>query len=530
MKQLNLPRKYNVAAQLFISVGLIVLAAIFAFTPILSIDLSDNKAVDALEEVLHDFNESIDSDVDIQIPEKVDVSMPKLLTSVSVFTKVVGVLMDGASSAIDGDTSGTDEAGKELNEILKSEDGQETIVMIMGLLMGTMDTDEADNKANEEEDSTIGAVVNGILSYGILFYLLAVSFVWPIVLIITAIITLIKALKAWKKGENVASKFGAGLIGPFGMVVTTALLLTFVPNLVLGSGMVAILVLCIISIVANIVISRLRSYNELDFKYVNLVQGAGVIKAVGFIVFFANVLNTGFLRSFIDSMSSYLAKALVQVSDINVKLIAARKDTITMNFGYVIDLLLILVAATLALGVCVSVAKEVAAQLGLVAKKKVAKPGSLGTGITALVVCILPIIASKLENKIFYTLKLDGTVETEKAGSIFSISDDAMSALVGMFIGAALILAADIAFKVAKKSLCAGITAEDEELVLTGNAPYVVEGAANETAADEAAAEEAPAEEAVVEETATEEAVVEEAPAEEAPAADEAPVEENKEN
>ncbi len=538
MKQLNLPRKYTLASQLFISVALIILAAIFAFTPILTIDLSDNKARETLNDVLDSFSESIDAeDAEFEIPEKVNVSMPKLVTSVGVFTKIIGVVIDGAGSAIDGDEEGANEATEDLNKVLASEEGQETIVMLMGLMMGTLDTDSFESSdAEESEDSTVGAVVNGIISYGILFYLLAISLVWPIVLIVTAIITLIKALKAWKKGENVASKFGAGLIGALGTVVTVALLMTFVPNMVLGFGMVAILVLSIISIVVNVVVSRLRSYNDVDFKYANVVQGTALVKLVGFIVFFTSVLKTGFLRSFIDSVSEYLSKALKQVADINKSIDAANKlsstkvDNLTMNFGYLIELALMLVAAALALSVCVSVAKSVAAQLGLVAKKKVATPGSLASGIIALIVCIIPVVVSKLENKIFYSLKIGNKLEVveEKAGSIFKISSDSKSALVGMFIGAVLILASGIAYLVTKNVFCKDMTAEQQSLVLSGNAPLV--GAAEEAPAEEAPAEEAPAEEAPAEEAPAEEAPAEAAPAEEAPAeaapAEEAPAEE----
>ncbi len=513
MKQLNLPRKYTLAAQLWISVALIVLAAIFAFTPILSIDLSESKARDMLNDSLDGLNDAIDEDVDFTIPKKVDVTMPKLVTSIGVFTKVVGAVADAAKAASDSNDAKVDKSAEDLQEVLTSKDGQETIIMVMGLLMGTMDTDADDNAS--ETETTIGSIANGLLSYGILFYLLGITLIWPIILIITAIITLIKAISAWKKGENVATKFGAGLIGAFGMVVTVSLLMAFVPHMVLGSGMAVILVLSIISIVVNVAASRLRAYNELDFKYVNIVQGTALLKLIGFIVFFTNVLKTGFLRSFVDSMSSYLETALKQITDINRTIDFASSfgaksaERASMSFGYVIDMVLIFVAATFALGVCVAVAKSTASQLGLVAKKKAAMPGSLSNGILALIVCILPIVASKLENKIYYTLE-DGEVVRDSFGSIFNMSDAGKSALVGMFIGAALILAADIAFIITKKTFCSGITKEQEDLILTGNAPLVEEVATEEVVTEEAVVEEAPIIETVSEEAATDEASSEE--------------------
>ncbi len=526
MKQFSLPRKYTVTTQILVSVVLIILAAILAFTPILSIDLTDNKVAKEIETLVEDLNEQVGAnDVKLEFPDKIGVSMPKLISSVNVFSKVIGVISDTAEKASSGtDASELDKAEAELKKILNSKEGQETVIMAMGLIMGAIDTDGiGEDETATVKDSTIGLVVNSILSFGILFYLLGFVVIWPIILIIMAIVTLIKALKALKDGDNVAPRFGAGLIGAFGLIVTLSLLLTFVPSVTLGAGAIAILVLCIISTVVNIAISRLRLYNELDFKYVNLVQGTGLIKLIGFIVFFANVLKTGFLHSFISSMSDYLGKALEQVSNINKSIETANKfsstkmDYLTMEFGYVIDLILMLVAATLALGVCTSLVKSVAAQLGLVAKKKVAKPASLSNGIIALIVCIIPVVVSKLENKIFYKMKIGSKIEItqENAGSIFVMSDSGKSALVGMFIGAALILAAGIVFIVTKKIFCNGMSSEHENLVLAGDAPIVEAAVAEEAVVEDVAVEETVAEEAVVEEAATEEAVVEEAAAEE---------------
>ncbi len=540
MKQLNLPRKYTVTSQLFISVGLIILAAIFAFTPLLTLDLSENKAKNAINEAIESLNDEIDADVDFEIPDKIDVSMPKLVTSISIFTKVIGVIADGAAS---DDDEALAKAEEELNEILASEKGQETLTMLVGLIVGTINVDIFD--ADDIGDN-IGTVVNLVIGFCILFYLLALSFIWPVVLIITAIVTLIKALRAWKKGENVATKFGAGLIGALGTVVGIALLMTFVPNLVLGSGLIAILVLSIISIAVNIAASRLRAYNDVDFKYANIVQGTALLKLVGVIVFITSVLKTGFLRGFIDSMSTYVVNAAKNVSNINdqIDLLNASGEykhiaRISMNMGYLLELGLMLLAALFALSICKSLVKSVAAQLGLVAKKKTSKPGSLANGIIALIICVIPVVVSKLENKIFYTLQLRGgdgiELVEEVEGSIFKISNDGEAALTGMFVGAALILASSIAYLVLKAVFCKGMTKEQQNLVLTGNAPLVEEAVAEEAPAEEAPAEEAPAEEAPAEEAPAEEAVAEEAPAEEAPAeeavaeeavAEEAPTEE----
>ncbi len=544
MFQLNLPRKYTALGQALISFALIILATIFVFTPIVQIDLSDSDMKEAIDELFVELNE--DSDEELEIPDKVGVSAPKLISSISVFSKVIKVAAGAVESSGEGDDEALKDAEKELEKIIESKEGQETIAMVFALVVGVVDMDAE----FEDVDDSMGYIVNTIISVIALAMLLGYIFIMPIVMIICAIVALVRAIKAIKAPEDYASKLGAGLMTPLVWFVTVSLLLCMLPNIELGSGMIAILVLAIISIVVNVAATRLRAYNPLDFKYATIVQGTGLIKLAGFIVYFTSVLNAGFLKKFINSLMDYIVDATKGITDINNVIDIHNQSPFNdyvsnvtfdgLGAGYVIELLLMVLAAIFAFSVCLAILKNVVKQIGLTDRISSKNAVSLASGIFALIVPILPLVVSNFENKNFYKMEYEGgelVTSIVNKGSIFYMDSDAEAALVGMFVGAALLIVADIAYMILKKIFCKGITAEQAGLVLSGNAPALVtaeavaeEAVAEEAVAEEAVAEEAVAEEAVAEEAPAEEAVAEEAPAEEAPAeeavAEEAPAEE----
>ena len=392
-------------------------------------------------------------------------------------------------------------------------------------------TDEDIDRAEKNAD-TVGSIVKMVLSFIILIYVVGFVTIWPFIMAIVALIALIKALIYIKRPEEYAGKAASKMTTPLTFTVTTFLLLTFFPGVTVSTNLVILLVLAILSVVANLVISRLRAYNGPDFKYATLVQGTALVEGIGFAAFFGGLLNTGFLQSMLDALCSYISKTSVTVSLFNREIdfynryFGSNMDHTSMNFLFLIDLALVLAAALIALSVTTKVIRNVATHLGLVKSKT--KPGSLATPIWALIACILPLAASFLQNELRYSMTTNG-VKTRVIGSLLNISNDSMTALIFMFIGAFILLAAAIAFRVIKPKLCYDLTPDQEEEILNGNAPaYTGEPISAKAPAEEAPAEEAPAEEESVEETpaeksydveaSEEEASTEETSAEEAPA------------
>ena len=377
----------------------------------------------------------------------------------------------------------------------------------------------------EKESSTAVASIKTVLNMMLTFYVVGYIILWPFILIIVALIALIRAIIATSKPQK-SSRVHASMFGPLCFALSSLLLLTLFPGIVWGSGMIVIFILSLVSVIINVVASRLRAYNELDFKYVNLVQGAAALTGVGLIVYIISVLNTGFLRNFIDTMISYLAKMAAQLTVYNqeVKFYQTffeqnNMTTAAASSGYLLDIALVAAASILALVVVSSVTKTVVARMGLVKFKASASAIPLVAPILALISCILPIVANSLQSKVAFVRTADG-VSTVADGSLFAIGDG-LGALIGMFIGTALMLGASITFLVLRQKFCSDLSAIAAKQIRIGNAPAY-------GSTEEAVDEENSSEEASAEETPAEEASAEEAPAEETPA-EETPVEENTE-
>ncbi len=512
MPQLNLPKKYTAMGQLWLSVLLIVLAVIFAFTPIVSLNMSESSLWDGVQTAGDALADKIPAFANLEKPEdEIGVTSLKVITSVSILTKIVSIAI---SSAQNDETA--QEKAEDLEETLASEEGKEAVIMMIAIVAQLIDFEDAfedapaadaEDEEKEEGNSGIGAVIQTIIKVIIVLYLLAYVTVWPFVLLVIGIINVIRALQNINTPEKVAGKVGGVLVAPFAFSLTLSFLLTFLPGFEWGSGLTVIFVCSIICIVANIVMTRLRAYNELDFKYVNLVQGAALLQGIGFIVFFTNLLATNILYDFFNALGNYMYTAGLEVSAINrgisdynslaYEFGLPRAEYATLGSAFLPDLLLMILFMALAISVIASVIKAVINRLSLTEGKGNLK-APLTSSIMALVVAILPLIVSSLESARHFegTTAANGAPSfiAKKAGTIFELSAENSSAVTGMIIGAAIMLIAAIAFMVLKNMFCAEITEGQELKVLAGQADEfapVAKAAATEEAA--APAEEAPA-------------------------------------
>lgn len=745
MRQINLPQKTRSLVQVWVSVLLIILAIIFAFNPILTLDMTDNSLSETMTDAMDMVGEVMDDDEisDFDIPDKVDVTTFKVIRSVTVFAKFIGLSAKTASSAVDEDDTALRQSVREMENLLKSKEGQEALILgfalasqaidledlvddkdknkdndpsdmgngsarvpvfsdteleeILGVLysdgliseyrideylnvqarlfqnhkkayladLGVKDEvenfsdldaddmfaqlkasvenyissqgvsnvdgsdvtyesilalkneigddmfssiffgldnylsddlrdmsnqyatggisagdsepkkladfllyheiitpeeyddiligdiyngfdvdadalrdllDERDledfidedgyttlmgsGDADKEAASSVGVLIKTILSFIILLYIVGYVVLWPFIMLIAGLIALIKALVNVKKPEIVAVSTASKMISPLVFTVATMLLITFFPGVHMGWGLIVVFVLSILSVVTNVVVSRLRAYNKGDFEYATLIQAGAGVELIGFAFFLVGLLNTGFIRRFLNIMCDYLTTSIVANERLNEEILFYNDyfntsfNTVPMNMMYLIDLALILVAAVMALSVATAIIRAIAGHLSLTKNSSI--PGSLGNPIVALLVCIFPLAATFLKSNVTYTMTADGVKKS--ATSLLTLGDST-TALVLMFVGAVILLGAAIAFRVVKKNLCPDILPEQQKLILTGNAPEF--GTVAEiTATGEiifhdggaVPAEESPAEGIPAEETASEEVDSEETP------------------
>lgn len=569
MKQLNLPRKKIALLQALVSLALIVLTLIFSFTPILSIDISDSALRETVQSSLDSMSGNVEGFSAVKIPEKLDVTMPKLVKADILMFKVIkvstSVIKAETSTLSKQDLEKINQAVEDLEEALKDPEGQEAILTVFAAFGQVVDffdnksdtktdtepstTINPDTETDDDIDDALNNMLNGMINYdddtanesdsdttyktdsgtkeetektksttgeiimmviritAMCYILLFITF-FPIVVGIAAFISLIRVLSHLNNPEEVSGKIAGKMISYLSTVVTFALALTLFTGLEFGTGLTMIMILALVSILFNVVATRLRSYSPRDLRYVNIAQGTAAGAGIGAIVFFVNLLNVDILRTFFNSFGAYTEKLSQQTAVINAAIRGYNYNVSTSNqiaefsanAGYVADVLIISVFGILALALTGSIIVSCAAQLGLTsgAGKRGRKTSFVYSGISAIICTILPFVVSNLKNQRYYTYTDDfdfssGTwklvIDEEVAGAIYTMPAETKSALIGMLIGAIIILAAGIVGTVLKKKYCSDLPEEWEILILNGKAPLPGEPAEATATADPATVE-----------------------------------------
>ncbi len=531
MPQFNLPRKTVATVQLWAGVILLALALLFSFMPIIKLETLDN-----IEEIESMVNQVL-PEAELDIPEEVDITAPKLVSTISLIVKIV----DASISSAKEDEAATDKVNA-INDFLKTDEGKEdvaTAFCIAATIVKTIDFEGSDN-------NVLAMILNIIVSVTALFYVLIFTLVLPIILAFHFIISLIKALKNIKTPENASAAIGGKLIGVLSIPLLLMLMQCVVPGMSYGWGIVAVFATVIAATVLGFVISRLREYPAKEFKYVNIVQGTALVAIVGFVVFFFNIIKTGVFHNFANKFAAYMGKVAVAAAEIAAMESAGMTVDKTINGGYIIDAVLMLVYLVVILS-CVSYLASAAKRFSCTVKKTRPKVGFLISRLFAdkardgnIVAAIFTAFTFAIPTYIISAKHaFDDVCSTASAGeaSLIELTAAQQGALNAALVGIIIMLVAEIALLILKKVFCKDLEADEAEKVIMGLAKTSDEKLEEakafiaETEAAEAAkaAKAAPAEEvAPVEETAPAEEATpaeEAAPAEETASAEETPAE-----
>ncbi|MBR2354707.1 MAG: hypothetical protein IKA76_09435 [Clostridia bacterium] len=519
----NIPKKTTATVQVWVSVALVILALILSFMPI--IKLNTEKVADTVNE-LFDEVEGLDLE---ELPDSVEVSAPTLISGISFFIDIGSELLSG------------DPDEDKLEDAMETEDAKEAFALVAGLM-----TPFADVISGDADFESITAILGILVSSIALLYVVFMTLLFPIFLIVKALIALISALKHLKEPELATARTGAQLPGLLELCFTLLLFQCVLPGMEYGAGALGILIVSIISIVLNTVAVRLRAYRQQDMIYANIAQGVSLVGVIGFMVFFFNLIETGVLNSFLNGG---FANFLVAIE-------SSTKLASQSGSGYIVDGIMMVLYIVLAFS-ALSYITVCTKRLSLSTKKG---EHHLARAIFMLPVFIIPTVIAGAEN---IRVQNKYTGKWTEASSLM-LDSDQEAALTGVLVGLIIILLAEIALIVLRLVFCKNMTKDDRQLVLAGNAPdpnvqqayydpnaqgyydpnaqgyydpnaqqgyydpNAQQGyapAAEAAPVEEAPVDAAPAEEAPAEEALAEDAPAEEAPAEEAPA-EEAPVEE----
>lgn len=458
MPQINVPRKIVSTIQLWASVLLIVLALVFSFTPIITLKTLDNAA---------DINEMLDSlelDTEVRIPEEVEVSAPKLISSISLIVDIIGVSSDAANSEGMTDEQMEDLEARmlELEEYMKTDEGKEDIITALCIAVTIVKTVDF-----EDSENFFSLILNVLVSIVGLLAVLIVTLLVPVILAFTALVSILSALKNIKTPEKVSAKIGNKLSGMISMPLMLMLFQCVVPGMTYASGIVTICILSVVSVGINFVCSRLREYPKEQFKYLNVLQGPALVGIVGFLVFFFNLIKSGIFKAFTSGkFALYMTEALVLT-----------EKNIEVNTSYMIDGILMFVYLAVVLG-CTAYLDRAARRFSCTVKKErsrgliglfssgKAKDNNLLSTILMLAIYIIPTYIAGAKH--FYE---DPTSKAAEGDASFleltSVQEEALSAAL---VGIIIMIVAEIAVIVLKKVFCADLSDADREALMMGKA------------------------------------------------------------
>ncbi len=579
---LNVPKKVTSLISVWGSMLLILIAALLCFQPMFTLHV-DTKTLDDIDDMLAEM-EADDISISDFVAEdniEIDVSIVDLASGASLLVQMLSAIGDENA-----------DVAAEIEALLDTEEGKKSVLMLTAIavtmmnaidveaidedidniedavedgrdqiegIVGDVDSEEDLENIEGEIDSVVGEteseiadaakdladnifmiVLKMLIILIALLVVLGLTVIVPIRACFSALTALIVALVNVKNPEKASPKLAKRLPSLLTMPLLLILFSCLVPELGVGSGAMGVLIVCFVSVLLAVVLSRLHSYTPAQMKYANVMQGISLVGLIGYLVFFFNVINVGAFGSFVNGkLSSHIMNVIT--AQLEEKTVSAGAST-----GYVLDVVMILVAVLFVLisrGYLASCLRRLSCAISVKEGKSSIKDIILPRAILMLPIFVLPTLVMN-SNNYFADVTAD-----EGTASLLVLNAEQQSAFDGVLAGIIIVLVAEIAMIVLRAALCHDVSAEDKGLVMSGAATAeiaapVADAPAEDVAAMaeapeaeeaveapteeavEAVAEEAPAEEAV--EAPAEETPAEEVPAEEAPeaVAEEAPAEE----
>lgn len=454
MWQPNIPRKKVSLVSVWVSVVLILVSVIMSFSPMMTLKTGDKI------QTINEYVEMIAGEEVLDIPEEVEVSMPKLLGSVKVVFNMVEVAMNAAQDAQQGED--VSQAADDLKALLETKEGKDTVIMTAAFVATILEGFSLDS------ESGMGMFFNLIITVISLLYVLIFTFIVPFVYIIVALIAVSRALINVKEPEKVVGKVGSALPSLIALPLIYLMFQSFIPGMAYASGSLMLWVLAFISVICSAVVARLRKYTDNDFKYSLILQGTSILALIGYIVFFFSAIKTNLIQEFL--MGGW--------SEIMVGIGAAEVAEAEINVGsaHFIYAILILVAF-IAIIASISYFTKSANRLACTVKRQ----GKFGTvndrAIFGAISMILVFVFARIVmggvhdyTDLAFFLSTNTSIADPSKVTFLVLNDAETLALGGVLVGGVIALIAEIALIVLKKVFCKEMSEDDMIAVMTGNA------------------------------------------------------------
>lgn len=458
----NAPRKTMAKIHMLVSFVLVIICTVLAFTPLLEIRLTDDtkdsiqttfdfiesnikEAPEEVQSAIHNAFKSFDlenASVKLSVIELANKS-----DALTEFTNVFTQLLE----ATDGeDTDLMEEKALELKDCIVDAEGNirpeiRDVIIVVAAVIGPMlpedytdiDADYFENHLSEMIAAALPVII------GFIFAIILII-IMPIIYLVLAIVSLITTLSKLKDPVVGAAKMAKRMPKSIMHPMTLMLVPCLTDSIVCTGSTIGLLILAILGSVANVVFTRMHSWERRDITYANVVQGATVLSIIGFVIFYTSLLKMGILSNF---LSNGFIEYLVDWTASGAKEI---DSAVSSDFSRV------LVAAFFALVASKYMAKSLR-RISLASTPK-RKGGARVTHIVcAAFILLVPILSMSVANS------------TANGGvSFLKLSSEQESAMTLSLVAVIIMLISEVGVLVLRKMFGKDIDREIEGEILSG--------------------------------------------------------------
>lgn len=494
----NAPRKSMARIHMLISLVLVIICTVLAFTPLMKIVVTqetqdqisnlveyvltkagdDSENSEAVKAKIRSIIDSMDLD-----EASVDISLGGIAATTKPLTEASEALAEVFTAAMDASkSSGNNNEAEEkamaaiekLKKIFLNEDETainpevRDLVVVVAAIIGPMLPSGEDIESGMSEDEIPSMLANAIPHMIGLLVAILLSVLIPVIYAILALVAIITTLRYLKESDigaaKLAKRMPKSIVHPLVVMLVPCLSATIQTT----TSTLVLAILALVGTFVNLVFTRLHSWNREDIAYANVVQATNLVSIGAYIFLFFQILKMGVFKSFIGNIISYFTASSS----------SADTTAVASSAG------MLLIAVLFALLSTKYLAKVLRREsLACTPKKKGgAKACHLVNALFIFLVTILPMMALGAEVKLF-----SATVAQEYA-------------LFYGFIATGVMVLSEIVLLILRKVFGKKLTPAAVADVLSGvslgpDIPDAVEVApAEEAAATEATPAEAPAE------------------------------------
>lgn len=459
MFQPNVPRKTTALIQVWGCVLLVLVSVFLSFAPLITLQTNVKMGDIDLKDSIEDMIGELAGDVEVEIPDDVEVSAVSLVSSISMIIDAVKIM---------GEDDVDEETLEKFEALIESEEGKQTLLTVAALaatITNTVMPEKSDDKS--EGGSAISTILSVLVVIIAVLYVLIFTLVFPIIYVIVALTAVIPALTNMKNPLKVAPKISKKLPGLLSLPLVFMLFQCVIPGMGYGYGALGLWIAAAVCVLLNLVVSRLRQYTDKECLYLTVVQGGALLGAIGYIVFFFNIIKTNIFNKFLHGgWADYVARVAKEKALIEKSKEAGLAVEDNISNAYLVDGVLIIIFLLLVIS-SISYINYCAHRLSATSgnAKKAKGDNHIVFAVLTVVACALPMYVMGTEN-----LKLLPNVKDSEGISSLILNDAQESALTVALVGAIIMVVAEVAIVVLKKVFCKDLSDEDMTAVMSGTA------------------------------------------------------------